>query len=406
MEITDVRCVQRQGTMSDVPEGFLEERLARPTDVYEEFRTVGAAPRREDDTDRDYHPYEEDGGFAVKQIFLEIDSDAGVTGLAGPLDRLWAYTVLDVADVLVGQNPLATERVLDVLYGHHGDATEGMHARAASAIDVALWDLRGKYYDAPVHELLGGPTRTELPAYASMLGFSVAPDDVRERAAEYAHRGFERQKWFFRHGPGSGTGGVEANLALVEAAREAVGDDYDLMFDAWRSWGFPYARDMIDRLAPYEPRWLEQPLDSQHVEKYATLAAEAPFPIAGGEQDKTRWRFHDILDAEALDVLQPDTYYAGGITEMGKICALGSAHEVPVVPHGHSVPANVQLVAAQPPSVCPLVEYLVQRNEGSQFFFETPVKPEDGVVEVPDRPGVGVSIDESKVEAEREVTLL
>lgn len=395
MEITDVRCVRREGTLADHPDGVFQERLARPTDVYEEFRNAG---HRDD-------PRESDDPREITQIFVEIDTDEGITGLAGPVDRLWAYAVLEMADVIIEQNPLATEKILDLLYGLWGDGNEGVRARAVSAIDVALWDVRGKHYGAPVHELLGGPTRTELPCYASMLGFSVEPGAVRERAAEYQDRGFPAQKWFFRHGPGSGQEGVEKNLALVEAARDGTDEEYDLMFDAWRSWGTAYASDMIDRLAPYEPRWLEQAIDSQHVDQYARLADEAPFPIAGGEHDTTRWDFQKLLSANALDVLQPDTYYTGGITEMTKICTLGSTHDVPVFPHGHSVPANVQLIAAQPPAVCPLVEFLVQRNARYQFFFEDPVFPRDGHVEVPDRPGIGVSIDDSVVDRESAVTL-
>ena len=395
MEITEIRCVRREGTVEEHPDGIFQERLARPTDVYEEFREGGQVNSLSGTDD----PRE------LSQVFVEIDTDEGITGLSGPIDRLAAYAVLDVADTLVGQSPLATEKVLDVLYGRWDDANAGMRARGVSAIDVALWDVRGKYYDAPIYELLGGPTRTELPCYASMLGFSVEPEDVRERAAEYRDRGFPAQKWFFRHGPGSGREGMEKNVALAAAAREAVGEDYDLMFDAWRSWGTAYATAMIDRLAPYDPRWLEQPLDSQHVEGYARLSDAAPFPIAGGEHDVTRWDFQKLLAAGALDVLQPETFYTGGISELVKICTLGSTHDVPVFPHGNSAPTNVQVIAAQPPTVCPLVEFLIQRNAHYQHFFEEPVWPEEGTISVPDRPGLGISIDDSKVEAESEVTL-
>ena len=396
MEITDIRCVRRTGTMHDYPDGIFQERILRPTDVYAEFREQG--PERAD--------ADETGPREVSQVFVEVDTDAGITGIAGPVGRLPAAAVLEMADILVGQNALATEKVQDVLFGRWDDATSGVRLRGASAIDVALWDARGKYYDAPVHELLGGPTRTELPCYASMLGFSTDPEAVRERAAEYADRGFPAQKWFLRHGPGSGEEGKDANVAMVEAAREAVGEGYDLMFDAWRSWGLTYAMDMLDRLAPYDPRWLEQPLDKQHLDGFARLVREAPFPIAGGEHDATRWDFQDVLSAGALEVLQPEPFYTGGVTETDRICTLGSTHGVPVVPHGNSVPVTVQLVAAQPPTVCPYVEFLIQRNAANQFFFEERVWPEDGHVTVPDRPGLGVTIDDSAVESEEELAVL
>ncbi|MEF8907791.1 MAG: mandelate racemase/muconate lactonizing enzyme family protein [Haloarculaceae archaeon] len=393
MEITAIRCVRRRGTMYEYPDGTFTERILRPTDVYPEFRETG--PERDDAGD---------GPRDLSQVFVEVDTDAGVTGVAGPVADLTARAVLDVADVLVGLNALATAKVQDVLFGRWDDATAGTRLRAASAIDVALWDARGKHYGAPVHELLGGPTRTELPCYASMLGFSTDPDSVRERAAEYADRGFPAQKWFFRHGPGSGEDGKAENVAMAEAAREAVGDGDDLMFDAWRSWGMDYAMDMLDRLAPSDPRWLEQPLDKQYRDGYARLVREAPFPIAGGEHDATRWDFREVLSAGALEVLQPEPFYTGGVTETDRVCTLGSTHGVTVVPHGNSVPVNVQLVAAQPPSLCPYVEFLVQRNATNQFFFEETVWPEDGHVAVPDRPGIGVTIDDSVVESETELS--
>lgn len=139
-----------------------------------------------------------------------------------------------------------------------------------------------------------------------MLGFSTDPGSVRERATEYAERGFPAQKWFLRHGPGSGEDGKDANVAMAQAAREATGASYDLMFD---------------RLAPLDPRWLEQPLDKQRVDGYAALVREAPFPVAGGEHGATRWDFARLIEARALDVLQPEPFYTGGITETDRASA-------------------------------------------------------------------------------------
>ncbi len=156
-----------------------------------------------------------------------------------------------------------------------------------------------------------------------------------------------------------------------------------LMFDAWRSWGRDYTRDMLDRLAPLDPRWLEQPFDKQRVDGYATLVREAPFPIAGGEHGTTRWDSARLIEARALDVLQPEPFYTGGITETDRVCTLGSTHGVTVVPHGNSVPAIVQLVAAQPPSVCPYVEFLIQRNATNQFFSKRLCGPRTGTLPSP-----------------------
>lgn len=405
MEITDVRCVRLTSAFPGDPETFYEDRLARPLDVYGEFRNATADDmyRREPDG-ISHRPIEVDGELRVSQLFLRIETDEGVTGLAGPIGRTVASLALDLRDLLVGRDPRATEKLWDLMYRREVHGRKGKTMQAISALDVALWDCAGRYYGEPVHRLLGGPTRTELPAYASMLAYSTEPERVRERASEFAEKGYGAQKWFFPHGPGSGHGGIRENVALVEAAREAVGEDYDLMFDCWMSWDEPYARRMFPKLEPYDPRWVEEVVLPDRIDQQAALSEAATFPVAGGEHEYTRWGFHELLSRNALDVLQPDTYWAGGITEMQKITTLGSVHGVTVVPHGHSVPANVQLVAAQSPAVSPLVEYLVKWNEGLQFFFDEPIHPENGVVRVPDRPGIGVDIDDSKVEREEAFT--
>ena len=126
-------------------------------------------------------------------------------------------------------------------------------------------------------------------------------------------------------------------------------------------------------------------------------------PIATGEHEYTRWGIKHLLDAGAADVLQPDTYWAGGITEMVKIAAVASCYGIPVIPHGHSVPANVQLSAALPIPSVPLVEYLVKWNALHQHFFTEPVVPVNGMVHVRDVPGMGVEIDPAKIERERDL---
>ena len=396
MNITGFRFEELTGTLEEPPAEHYAERLSRPIDLYEEFRE--ARDHYGDGIDRD------DASIDVTQTFLFVETDEGVTGMAGPINRGTARLAARYEDLLCGRDPLATEMLWDLLYREAVHGRKGHTMMAISAIDVALWDLKGKTFGEPVVRLLGGPTRETLPTYASMLRFPVDPAAVQDRAADFKERGFEAQKWFFRYGVGSGREGQQHNAALVEAARSAVGPEYDLMFDAWMSWDRTYALEMFDRIAEYNPRWVEEPVQPDKIDQYAELREAAPFPIAGGEHEYTRWGVHELLDRAAVEVLQVDTYWGGGITEMRHICSLASAHDIPVIPHGHSVPANAHLVAAHPPNVCPLVEYLVQHNKQLQLFFDEPVHPEDGDVTVPDRPGIGVDIDEAQVEERRTVT--
>ena len=135
----------------------------------------------------------------------------------------------------------------------------------------------------------------------------------------------------------------------------------------------------------------------------AEIHLRSPVPTATGEHEYTRYGLKQLLDAEAADVLQPDTYWAGGISEMQKIFSLASTYDIPVIPHGHSVPANVHLSAAMPSLSVPLVEFLVKWNVILQFFWKEPLVPKDGMVTVPDRPGMGMEIDMSKVEEEKDL---
>ena len=260
---------------------------------------------------------------------------------------------------------------------------------ALSGVDCALWDLKGKHFGVPVYQLLGGPTRTEIPAYASMLGHSLDPELVYEKAQEMVAQGFRATKWFFRDGPTDGKAGIERNLRLVRTLREAVGPDVDIMLDCWMSWDVPYTIQMARRLEEYHPRWIEEPVLPDKIEQYAEIRRNVNIPISGGEHEYTRWGLKQLMDAGACDVYQPDIYWAGGISEMQKICALASAYDVPVIPHGASVHASAHLTAAWPEPTIPLLEYLVKHNDLRQFFLATPLNPVDGVVTLPDDAGLG-----------------
>jgi L-alanine-DL-glutamate epimerase-like enolase superfamily enzyme len=275
--------------------------------------------------------------------------------------------------------------------------------QAISCIDCALWDLKGKRFAVPVYTLLGGPLREAIPAYASALGYSVEPAAAAERARTLAAEGYTAMKWFFKYGPGAASRGMAANLAMARAVREAVGDGVDLMFDAWMSFDVPYARQFGLALAEVRPRWLEEAVPPDRIESSAELRRLLPFPLSTGEHEYTRWGARQLLDAHAADVLQPDIYWAGGISEVTKICALASTYDVQVIPHGHSTHASAHFLFAQPPQLCPLIEYLLKWNQIHQHFLRTPLQPVAGVVIPPDTPGMGMELDPAKIIHERDL---
>jgi L-rhamnonate dehydratase len=393
MRIGDVRLRHVSGRMQFDGE-FWEERLIRPADVYHKYRAMGP----------EVLPKTDDGAYRIETFFVEIESDEGVVGIGGPIPREQAFLIdTDLRPHLIGADPLAHELVWDTLYRVSVHGRKGLTMMAISAVDCALWDLKGRYFKAPVYRLLGGPTRSEIRAYASALGYSVEPDRAAERARELIRQGYTATKWFFRNGPADGPQGMVRNAQLVSALRGAIGDEVDLMLDCWMSWDVPYTVAMAERLEDYEPRWLEEPVLPDKIESYAAIRRQISIPISGGEHEYTRWGLKALMDAEAVDVLQPDIYWAGGITEMLKICAVASTYDLPVIPHGHSTPASAHLIASQSPSVCPLLEYLVKWNEIHQFFLKTPLKPVSGVVRIPETPGLGMDLDEARIESQRVV---
>lgn len=393
MKITGVRLIQLEGILEH--EGaFWEERLVRPIDIYPEHRAEGAAWTRR----------AEEGRYEIAAVYVQVDTDEGVTGLAGPIGEVDAFLIdRQLKGILIGEDPRAVERIWDKLYRFSMHGRKGATMMAISALDCALWDLRGRWADAPVYRLLGGPTRERIPAYASALGYSLEPEAVRARARKFVEEGYRAMKWFFRHGPAEGESGASKNLELVRTLRETVGEDVELMFDCWMSWDVPYTVMMADRMAAYRPRWIEEPCLPDRIESYAEIRRAIRTPVAGGEHEYTRWGIRALIDAGALDVLQPDIFWAGGITEMTKICALASAYDLIVIPHGHSVPASVHLIAAQAPEVCPMLEYLIKWNQIHQFFLRTPIRPEGGYVTLPEGPGLGIELDETKIQSRREL---
>jgi L-rhamnonate dehydratase len=391
MNIADVRLRQVAGTL-DFPGEFWEERLVRPVDLYPRFAAEGPT----------YMPKVSEGRYRIETVFVEIETDDGGIGIGGPIPLDQAFLIQrDLTPLLLGSDALATEVLWDVMYRFCVHGRKGVAIMAISAVDCALWDLKGRVLGQPVYRLLGGPSRTEIPAYASMLGYSIEPGRAADRAREAVQQGYRAMKWFFRHGPADGREGMVKNAQLVSAVRGAVGDDVDIMLDCWMSWDVPYTVAMADRLSDYEPRWLEEPVLPDKIAQYAEIRRQIQIPISGGEHEYTRWGLKQLMDAEAVDVLQPDIYWAGGITEMLKILALASTYDLPVVPHGHSTPASAHVIASQPANLCPLLEYLIKWNEVHQFFLKTPLKPHNGVVALPDAAGLGMDLDASKIETQQ-----
>lgn len=325
---------------------------------------------------------------------VEVLSDGGPTGFSAPIyPEVIPFIAGPLRRAVVGRDALATAAAWDAMKLSDRHSRAGAFMIAMSAIDIALWDLKGKALGCSVASLLGGPVRTEIPVYASLLGFPTEPADARKVARSFFDRGFHRQKWFFDHGPGEGAEGFQRNVDLAFAVREELGAGAMLMFDAKWAWDVPYAVAMAKAIAPMNPAWLEEPLRSENLEGYRAIRAQAPVPLAAGEHLYSRWEAKLFLDSGCLSWLQADPEWCGGITELVRICALAEVYGTPVVPHGHHLWAALQVVAAHPARVCPMVEYLFHYMPEKLHFHEPKLEPKAGVITLPSGPGLGFEID-------------
>jgi L-alanine-DL-glutamate epimerase-like enolase superfamily enzyme len=390
MKITAIRTRRVTGTL-EYEGAFREERQARPIDLYESMVTAaGGLPAL---------PSVGEGRYRVEAVFLEIETDEGVTGRAGTITAETARAVRQFEPLLLGQDPFSTELLWDAMYRAVPQARKGPGMLAISAIDNALWDARGRCLDVPVWRLLGGPTRREVPLYASMLGYSLESELVRQRVREFVDRGFRGLKWFFRYGPQHGREGMARNLELVRTVREEAGPDVNIMFDAWKSWDVPYALAMAERMHEYDVTWLEEPVQPDRISGYAAIRRASPIAIAGGEQEYTRWGAQALIEAGAVDYIQPDVFNAGGLSELAKIATLASVNNIKIMPHARAN-VSVHLVAALSPDVCPFQEDLVKSSVTNEFFLKHPPLREHGSMLLSAQPGLGMDLDETKIESD------
>ncbi len=386
MRITAVRLFRVEG---HGPAWTFEDRAVEQLDLYPGHvrATAGAG----------------DVGSHLVAWYLTIETDDGPSGLYGPIDRRQAFLVAtELRPHLLGADPLAIGSLHDRMLRVHRHGRAGLFVTAVSVVDNALWDLRGKAIGEPVYRLLGGPTREQVPVYASMLGSSIDPERAATVAVETQALGFGAQKWFFAFGPGAGREGLHRNLAMAHALREAVGAGYPLMFDAFMGWDASYAADMLRGLESVEPHWVEEPVPPERVDVFRRLAAGTSIRLATGEHVATRWQVKELLDA-GVGVIQADPDWSGGITEQRHICSLCSAYDVPVVAHGHAIPVPLHVAASQSPQVVPMMEYLVRIQERNQWFHRTILRPVDGTLALPEGSGLGIELDPAKIDDRREV---
>ena len=402
MKITDVRIREVTGT-AEYTDDLWQERQRSPMDIYPE-----AKARTGRELYKAWNFIGEGDSHEVKGVFVEIDTDDGITGIAGPIN--WTipcvYIEAQLKPLLLGKDPFATELIWDQMYRSAAHGKKGFHMHAISYVDIALWDIKGKALNMPVCKLLGGPVQQKIPAYASTVGFSLDLEKVYEKVKQFRADGYTATKWFVSEGPTDGPEGERKNVALMKTIREAGGPDMKIMLDAWSSWDVPYTLKMARLMEAYEPHWFEEPVLTDLPKSYARLRRECSVKISGGEHEFTRWGAKAMMDNECCDIYQMDTVWAGGISELMKIYTLASTYDVPVIPHGCSTHINAHVSFAHNATLAPMMEDLIPFRQMTQHFLANPLIPVNGYFTPPEAPGIGIDLDESKIESERTLSWL
>ncbi|MBU2705631.1 mandelate racemase/muconate lactonizing enzyme family protein [Zooshikella marina] len=339
-------------------------------------------------------------------LVVRVHTDKGITGLGeadsspmvikalieAPNSNLYCN---GLKTLLIGENPLEIERLWQKMYwssNYVGRRGAGIHA--ISAIDIALWDIAAQFYDVPLHTLLGGKYRNKIKAYGTFIPVDCAQENIKF-AQNLVKKGFTSIKF----GGGILGNHPDTDYQTVKSIREAVGNDIELQIDLatrWKTAGHTLA--MCKRLEPFNLNWIEEPLLADDRYGYQKLASQVPQKIAGGEALTTRYEFKDFLEFHQPDIVQPDITRCGGITEMRKINDLAQLYGVQLIPHGFStgilLAASVHFLAATEHGT--LMEYsespsLLANDNG---LVIDPIRFDQGYLEVPDRPGLGIALNE------------
>ncbi|MBT5264697.1 MAG: mandelate racemase/muconate lactonizing enzyme family protein [Rhodospirillaceae bacterium] len=342
---------------------------------------------------------------------IEIETDAGITGWGDVYGPPWIVAAViekAYAPMLIGENPLAGDAIWERLHNSLRDhGQRGVAIQALSGVDIALWDIRGKHFGAPVHVLMGGPLRSEVKAYATGLYRRSMDQDeniaiLSEEAGGYINQGFGAMKLKVGFG-------FDYDMTLIEILRGIIGFDVDLFMDANHGYDLVQAKKLALAAEAYDIGWFEEPVAPEDLESYRELRRITTIPIAGGECSFTRFDFRAILESpRAMDIIQPDTASAGGLTECKKIADMAVAHGARYNPHvwgtGIGLATAMQLLAVLPLTVpgvaahVPMLEYDQTPHPFRQGLLVDPIQVENGVAYVPEGPGLGVEIKRDVLE--------
>lgn len=343
-------------------------------------------------------------------LFLKIETDSGITGWGEPVLEGRAHTVEtavhELFDYLIGKDPLRIEDHWQVMYRSGFYRGGPVLMSAISGIDQALWDIKGKYHNAPVHALLGGRCRDSIQVYSWIGG--DRPNDVATAAQQAAAKGFRAVKM-------NATeelkiidcyDKVDVAVNRLATIREAVGTKIDIGIDFHGRVHKPMAKILVKEMEQFRPMFYEEPVLSEHLDTIADVARVTHIPIALGERLFSRYDFKQVFAAGCIDIIQPDLSHAGGITECRKIATMAEAYDIALAPHCPLGP--IALAACLQVDAVSHNAFIQEQSLGIHYNVKNDVLDyvtdpavfnyKDGMVAIPEGPGLGIEVNEAYVE--------
>lgn len=327
-------------------------------------------------------------GFTV----VRVKTDSGFEGIGITYNEVGgeatkALIDYSIAPKLIGRDPLETEVIWQEMFHYlRGVGRKGLTFCALSAIDIALWDLKGKIFDIPLFRLWGG-NQTRVPVYGSGGWTSYSDDELVAEMKEIVARGYRTIK--FKVGVNGGASPLR-DVERVRKVREAVGNDIQLLLDANNCWDAATAVQFANRIREYDVTFLEEPVFADDIPGLAKYKRGTDLPLATGEHEYTKFGVRDLIVHEAADIIQCDATRAGGFTEMLKIAGMTQAWNLKFAPHGMEN-IHIHLISAVPNAT--YLERLIMFEGITGLVYKDPPVPVDGYMEIPELPGLGLELN-------------
>lgn len=348
--------------------------------------------------------------FHVKPrwMFLKITTDEGITGWGEPVleghARSVEAVIKEMEYMLLGEDPMRIEHLWQKMYRCGFYRGGPIMLSAISGIEQALWDIKGKYYHMPVYEMLGGKCREKIKMYTHIKPGAIkggnTVDEMLDMARDRLKKGYKALKYSIIAPiePIDNKKALDIHIDRFARVRELIGDEINLAIDFHGRVSPAMAGRLIDALAPYYPFFIEEPCLPENVDCMVKIASQTTVPIAAGERLMGKWAYRELLEKQAVKIVQPDLCHVGGIFEARKIAAMAELYFATVAPHNPLGP--ISLASCLQLDAC-IPNFLVQEHlgmpDGADLgvgYIKTPFEIKDGYIEISSKPGLGIEVDE------------